>query len=272
MLDTLRPDVAAVDCHFARHADIGTETLRRGIHLFLEKPLATELEELHALRLAYDASDAQLAAMHGLRYAPAFQAAWEAVQDGAIGRIRLMHAQKSYRLGQRPAIYRRRESYGGTIPWVGSHAVDWLLWFAGTEFRSVYAVHSRQDNDGHGDLEMTALCQFQMAGDIQASVSLDYLRPASAPSHADDRIRIAGTAGVIEVRDGQALLIGADNGGIQPLELKPQPGIFEDFVSQLLTGEACRISAEQSFAVTEACLLARASADTGQAIAFPRKS
>ncbi|WP_020619966.1 Gfo/Idh/MocA family protein [Paenibacillus daejeonensis] len=272
MLDTQQPDVAAVDSHFARHATIGIETLRRGIHLFLEKPLATEREQLQELRLAYDASGVQLAAMHGLRYAPAFHAAWEAVQAGAIGRIKLMHAQKSYRLGERPAIYRSRDTYGGTIPWVGSHAVDWLLWFAGTEFRSVYAVHSSQDNAGHGDLEMTALCQFRMGGDIQASVSLDYLRPAGAPSHADDRIRIAGTAGIVEVRDGQALLIEADSDGIHTLAPKPQPGIFEDFVRQLRTGESCRISAEESFAVTEACLLARTSADTGQAISFPSQA
>ncbi|MFS0724878.1 Gfo/Idh/MocA family protein [Paenibacillus sp. 1P07SE] len=271
MLDALQPDVVAVDSHFARHAAIGAETLRRGIHLFLEKPLATELAGLEELRAVFAASDAQLAAMHGLRYDAAFHAAWAAVQSGAVGRIRLMHAQKSYRLGERPAIYRSRAAYGGTIPWVGSHAVDWLLWFAGTGFRSVYAAHSTRDNAGHGDLEMTALCQFQMEEGIHASVSLDYLRPATAPTHADDRIRIAGTDGVIEVRGGEALLIGPGQQGVQRLETAPQPGIFEDFVRQLQTGEPCRISAADSFAVTEACLLARTSADSGQAVAFPGK-
>ena len=31
-----------------------------------------------------------------------------------------------------------------------------------------------------------------------SSVTLDYLRPASAPTHADERLRIAGTRGVVE--------------------------------------------------------------------------
>ena len=59
------------------------------------------------------------------------------MRDGTVGQIRLMNAQKSYKLGRRNEFYKIRSTYGGTIPWVGSHAIDWLYWFSGEKFESV---------------------------------------------------------------------------------------------------------------------------------------
>ena len=46
-----------------------------------------------------------------------------------------------------------------------------------------------------------------------ASVTLDYLRPAAAPTHGDERLRIAGTRGVIETAlvEQKVTLITADS-------------------------------------------------------------
>ena len=268
MLDQLRPDIVAIACHFGDHARIAAEALERGIHVYVEKPVATTFEDLAMLKDAYARSGKQLAAMHGMRYMPPFAAARQAVLDGAIGRVRLIHGQKSYKLGVRGDHYRNRASYGGTIPWVGSHAVDWVLWMSGELFRSVFASHSTADNRGHGELEMTALCHFTMTNDVFASVSIDYLRPERAPSHSDDRIRIAGTNGVLEVRDGRVTLINGETDGIRELPLPPKAEPFSDFVRQIETGTPCRISAEDSFLVTEACLKARLSADEKRPVEF----
>src|SRR5690606_40743306 len=94
-------------------------------------------------------------------------------------------------------FFKTRKNYGGTIPWVGSHAIDWLHWFSGEEFQAVYATHSSLYNREHGDLEVSALCQFKFSNEVMGSVNIDYLRPQNAPSHDDDRIRVAGTQGEI---------------------------------------------------------------------------
>ncbi|UUZ95208.1 Gfo/Idh/MocA family oxidoreductase [Paenibacillus sp. P25] len=271
LLDEVEPEIVAVACHFHDHARIAAEALRRGIHVFVEKPVATTLDDLALLREAYAVAEGKgvhLAAMLGIRYQPAFLAAWLAVKDGTVGKVRLLQAQKSYRLGRRGDPFTKRHTYGGTIPWVGDHAIDWVHWYSGRRFETVYATHSTLFNEGHGELELTAQCQFTMSGETAASVSIDYLRPNEAPSHGDDRIRIAGTAGVLEVRDQQVLLINARQTGVQESPLVPKRELFADFVRQINGEGRCLVSAEDSFYVTEACLRALMSADEKRVVHF----
>lgn len=268
MLDELKPDAAAVNCHFGDHAKANFEVLQRKIHLFAEKPIATTLEQLKVLKKEYERSGVELAAMLGLRYNPAFYTAWHAVVSGAIGEVRLLNAQKSYRLGKRPEFFKNRDSYGGTIPWVGSHAIDWVYWFAQEKFVSVMAHHSARDNNDLGSLEMTGLCHFCLTNEVFASVNIDYLRPDNALTHGDDRIRVAGTKGVIEVINERAYLINHQKKGIQELELMDSPGIFTDFVKQIKGEGTCLVSAEDSFIVTEASLRAREAADKQKLVYF----
>lgn len=261
MLAAEQPDVAVVNCHFGDHAAINLACLRRGLHVFSEKPVATELDDLHALRAAHQAGRSSFSAMFGIRYKPAFLAAHTAVSAGRIGAVRLMQAQKSYKLGTRPSFFSERVRSGGLLPWVGSHAIDWLRWFTGASFLSVSARHSRVANKGNGELEVSAQCLFEMSDEICATLSIDYLRPASASTHDDDSLRVVGTRGVVEVRDGLALLSNDEAPGTQALPLPPARSIFADFAAQVRGQSRCMVSAEDAFVVTEASLLARQAAD-----------
>lgn len=268
MLDKLKPDIAVINCYFGDHAKVTMEALERGIHVFVEKPMATTLEDLERIERAYGKSGAHLMTMLGIRYAPHFLTAWHLVQEGSIGKVRLMNAQKSYKLGSRSSFYKNRDTYGGTIPWVGSHAIDWLYWFSGERFVKVFASHSKQYNDEHGDLESTALCHFTFTNEVFGGVNVDYLRPKEAIGHADDRIRIAGTQGIIEVRDEGVYLINDRVQGPQELPLECKRQIFTDFLGWIREENKPLIDAQDSFIVTEACLRARLSADTEEIIRF----
>lgn len=272
MLDEVKPDIAVVCCYFADQAKVAIEVLKRGIHVFMDKPVATTFDDLEALRKIYYNSDVQLAAMFGIRYTPWFYNAKRYVDKGAIGKIRLMNAQKSYKLGTRGEHYKNRNTYGGTIPWVGSHAIDWLHWFSNEKFISVYANHSSLYNNDHGELEVSALCSFTMTGEVFGSVSIDYLRPGTAERHDDDRIRIVGTEGVIEVRDQKIYLTNKFTSGTEEITFsdvsKEDMNIFCDFLAQVRGEKKCMVSAEDSFYVTEAALLARTSADEKREIRF----
>ncbi len=266
MLDELKPDIVTIACHYADHAGVAIDAIERGCHVFVEKPMATTLEDFDRLERAFKNAKVQLSCMLGLRYEPAFTTAWRAVDHGAIGEVRLMTAQKSYKLGRRPAWNHDRARFGGTIPWVGSHAIDWLHWFTGAQFERVYATHSTIGNRDHGELEATALCHFTLANAVFGGVNIDYLRPAKAPSHGDDRIRLAGTNGVMEVSAGRAHLI--DEHGPQDLPLEPKREIFAEFIDQVEGTATSLISAKDAFLTTKACLLARQSADEGHVVEF----
>lgn len=266
MFNQTEPDLVVISCFFSGHAAVVVEALQRNIHIFVEKPVATTLQDLDMIRKAMLFSDSRLCAMFGLRYAPWFYTAWQSVRHGAVGDIRLMSAQKSYKLGIRGDHYKKRSIYGGTIPWVGSHAIDWLYWFSGRKFTSVTACHSILGNHEHGDLEMTALCQFQLGEHVFGSVQLDYLRPETAPGHADDRLRIAGSEGVIEVRREKVYLINRVEAGEQELQLLRPAGIFADFLADIRSESRCLVNADDSLYITEICLKARMSADMNKTL------
>jgi predicted dehydrogenase len=268
MLDEVKPDIAVINCFFGHHARVTMQVLKREIHAFVEKPVATTFEELEELKDSYSRSGAHLAAMFGIRYYPHFYTAWNMVRDGTVGQIRLMNAQKSYKLGRRNEFYKIRSTYGGTIPWVGSHAIDWLYWFSGEKFESVFASHSARYNRGHGELEVSALCHFTLSNQVFGSVSIDYLRPQKAPTHDDDRLRVVGTKGILEVRNGKVFLMNDEIDGIREIPLQSKRSMFLEFIEQVRGQGECLISAQDSFYVTEACLKARQSADEEKAILF----
>ena len=269
MLDAVEPDLVSIAGPFHRHAEICVEAFRRGVHVFCEKPVALTLEQLDEVAAAREAAGVHFAAMMGLRYDPAFHTAWRAVGDGLVGEVRLLNTQKSYRLGRRAPFYQDRATYGGTIPWVGSHAVDWIRWYTGKAFRSVYATHSAAHNRDHGELEVSAACHFTLEEEVFASVSIDYLRPAAAPSHGDDRVRIAGSEGVLDVLGGEVVLTRAGGDGEERLPADCDRQIFPDFVAAAAGRSQALLGPEDAIEMTRACLLARESADSGRIVRFP---
>ena len=252
MLDELKPDLCVVSPVFGRTGEIILECASRGIDVFSEKPVATTLSELDEVEQAVRASGIRFSAMHYLRVRPSFYHAARLVREGVIGEVRLVTAQKSYKFGSRAPWYYDRSLYGGTIPWVGIHAIDWVYYFSGKKFLSVTA-------QAFGSPETHALCQFELEDGAMASVNLDYYRPAAAPSHDDDRIRVAGTKGVIEVIRDRVTLIDGD--GERVLSFDDAPELLTAFLS----GEDV-ISRDEIFYLTRVALSARDAADSGEKI------
>jgi predicted dehydrogenase len=147
MLDRERPQLAVVAPFFFLQSRIACECLQRGIHVFVEKPMAVTLEQLERLRRSHALGKAALCPMLPYRYHPEFYAAWEAVRDGQIGEPLLISAQKSYKLGTRHPMYTHRATYGGTIPWVAVHAMDWIQWYTGGRIAEVAAELEKENND-----------------------------------------------------------------------------------------------------------------------------
>ena len=238
MLEQTKPDYAVVSPVFGLTAAVIRDCAKRGIHVFSEKPVATTLEDLERVEQTVKDSGIHFCAMHYLRYDPAFYLGAQLVER--IGQVKLVTAQKSYKYGKRPAWYADPALYGGTIPWVGIHAIDWIYHFTGKKFLSVTTQKVG---------EMAAVCQFTLEDGAVATMNLDYYRPAGAATHGDDRIRLAGTEGVLEVSGGKVTLITAQDTQVwEPVEA---PELLEAF----LAGGG--ISAEEIFYLTRVAIIAR---------------
>jgi len=269
MIEKENPDVAVINSYMGYNTEMCIYALEHGINVFCEKPVATTLSDLSRLRRAYkDANDGKktvMSGMFGISYTPHFEAARRYIESGALGDVRIASAQKSYRLGVREPFYSSRELLGGMIPWVAIHGIDWIYSLCGFEFSSVTAAHSRVANGGNGDLESTALMIFEGKNGALASVSADYLRPKDAPTHDDDRLRVVGTKGILEVRGGKVYLI-SDGGESIVENVAPERALFEEFALEISGEGKCRVTAKETLDVTEIALIARQSADEGRKI------
>lgn len=279
MLEEAPSDIVIINSFMGYNAEFAAEALRRGKHVFAEKPIATTLDGLHLVMREYhnanmkemlekyDRKRVCLCGMFGILDAPHFMTAWKTAASGEIGEIRLVNAQKSYKLGKREEFYSERELYGGTIPWVAIHAIDWSWRLFGLHFTEVTARQSRVANGGNGTLETDAICLFRGSRDEIVSVSADYLRPAGAPTHGDDRIRAVGERGIMEVRAGK-VYITDENGEREVSEYEKSGSIFDEFINEIETGIPGRVSAMGSFYSTYLALCARESADRGKTVAL----
>lgn len=267
MLDEAKPQAVVICGAFDQHARMAIDAIERGIHVLTEKPAALTFDDLHRLAATHNAHPyAHLSSLQTARHQNTFYTAWRLVREGVIGDVRLMNARKSYRRGVRGPFYDRRETYGGTIPWVGSHAIDWMLWIGGHAVRSVFAAHSAIANGGHGTMESSAACQFTLCGERIATISIDVLRPAHAPTHGDDWLRVVGTHGVLELTANEVRLIDLTNDGRMPVALQTPPTLLADFLAHIEDGRPTLNPTADVFATTAACLLARQAADERQVI------
>lgn len=258
-----KADAVVIDSIFCDHASMAEVALKRGMHVYCEKPLATEWQMFMNLEKSARKAKTRLFAMQSLRYIPWFYTAKKLADEGYIGKLRMLNVQKSYKLGFRPEFYKHRGTYGGTIPWVGIHGIDLILWITGKQVKSIQAFQSRRENFGFGDLEMTAICNFILEDEILANLQADYYRVSQAPSHSDDRLRIVGTGGVIEVR-GNKVYVTNEEYYEQEWELQEPPDMFSDFVSYAQGSRTSLLDTEESLYTTKVALLTRESADTGR--------
>lgn len=261
LIQNERADAAIVNPWFALAADVTVECLGRGMDVYSEKPLATTHEQLARVENAWRSSGRALGGMFNYRFYPWFLAMENAVNSGLIGQVRQIHGQKSYRMGTRAPFYKKRELMGGIIPWVAIHAIDWVTAFGG-KCRWVSASHSNAENRGHGDMEVTSAILMGLENGVIGTVTADFLRPTGSARHDDDRLRITGTRGMVEVIDGRVYLENED--ARRELELPEMKNAFLAFMEGVKAGKGDEFTLAALHA-TRISLCARDSADASGA-------
>lgn len=265
LLDKEKLDILCLCSTNEQHAEQIQEGAARGLHICSEKPLTTTLEDLEATRKAVEKAGVKLTMLLTMRFTPPYLCAKRLVEGGAIGEICLATAQKSYKLGVRPEWMRCRRTFGGTIPFVGIHAMDLIRWTSGREFVECMAYHGNTGHPEIRDMEDQASVLLKLDNGGSATARLDYCRPASAPTHGDDRLRLAGTKGVVEVLSDVVTLI-TEAGGVTKPMMPPEEDLFGDFVASIQGKKEHLISAEDCYRMTEVTIKAREAADSGKIV------
>lgn len=242
----------------------------RNIHIVTEKPLATTLEGLDRIRHALASSQSKLTMLLTMRHEAKYVTMRSLIQEGLIGVPCLATAQKSYRIEQRPQWQKERNRLGGTIPYIGIHAIDMMRWLTGLDYTAVAAFHGNLGTPEFGETEDQASVLLRMSNGASATARLDYLRPSKAPTHGDDRVRIAGSEGVIEASSGKpTITLLTEKDPPTEIEAKPTANLFVDFAQALRENREFRIPTADCLYITEVVLRAREAAESGKVLNLP---
>lgn len=263
MLQEFQPDIVNVIGVFSSNADWSIAALEAGIPVFCEKPIATTWEQLERIKDVLARKGGHLLTEFSSRCNPAFRAAHEAIRDGRIGEPVLISGQKSYRFRTRPAWYGERRLYGGTIGWVASHMIDAAFYCSGKRFTSVNGLKGNLAKPDYAEMEDHTVSMFELDNGGSCIIHADFLRPDAAPTHADDRLRIVGTTGQLEILARHTYLI-SDKEGYRDLTEAAKPLSVHQQVLAALEGRDSVFSTTDSLYIAEVLLAARDASDTRQ--------
>ncbi len=267
MLDELKPDVVAVVNDDGARAKGVLAALQRGIHCIAEKPLAIQRADLAKIKRLAKGNKAQLGMLVPLRYSPHFLAMRQVIDSGEIGDVLLLGGQKSYKRGSSSKWKNVRASYGSTMLWIGPHLIDLFHFASRMKMTEAFCWQANVKDPSIGDRENVVGAVFRLANGGVAEMRMDYLRPDTAPTHEDDRLRVAGTKGVVEYTAATGVTVLSDSGKPRRLETLPPAGnLFADFLESIYNKKAPTLTQDEIFHVSDAIQAADDSSRSGNVV------
>lgn len=153
LLDQKKPDAVTIAVPTAFHLDVALETIQRGIHVLIEKPIALSIEQGKKIIAAAAEHKVKLTIGHVERFNPAVIALKEKIQAGKIGKVFQLDARRE---GPFPA----RISDVGVVIDLSVHDIDIMRSITGSEVTRVYAETEQRIHTKHEDL-LTGLLRFE---------------------------------------------------------------------------------------------------------------
>ena len=152
MLDRERLDAAVVAVPTRFHVEAGLAVLGHGLHVLVEKPIASNMEEGRRLVAAAASARRVFAVGHIERFNPAVRELQRRIAAGEIGRLYQLQARR-----QGPFPARVRDV--GVVIDLATHDLDVMHHIAGSDVQRLYAETERRIHTDHEDI-LNALLKF----------------------------------------------------------------------------------------------------------------
>jgi UDP-N-acetylglucosamine 3-dehydrogenase len=164
-------DAVSIACPSEYHAEVALEALAAGLHVLVEKPIATTLPDALRMRGAALEADRKLMVGHVERFNPAVRKVRELVADGRLGTIYRAHAT---RVGPLPT---RIQDTGVAID-LATHDLDVMQHILDSSIHEIYADGGRFQHSTQEDL-LTCLVRFGSEGhkDTLGLLDVNWLTP-----------------------------------------------------------------------------------------------
>jgi len=167
MLDRERLDAAVVAVPTRFHLEVGLAVIEHGLHVLVEKPIATGLDEGRRRVRAAQQAGKVFAVGHIERFNPAVREMERRLAAGDVGRIFQIQAR---RVGPFPARIRDV----GVVIDLATHDLDVMSRLAGSEVQHLYAETEQRIHTDHEDI-LNALLKFD--GGMLGVLQVNWLTP-----------------------------------------------------------------------------------------------
>src|ERR1035437_5138219 len=227
--------------------------------------------QVQRIRTALEATNVHLTMLLTMRFLGTFIAMRQMVESGQIGEIAQVDGQKSYVLGERPDWMLHNDSFSGIIPYIGIHLVDLMRFTSKREPIQVSALQAHIGQPNMLDFDDTAATMFRLENRAPAQLHLDYLRPQAFGRHGDDRLRLAGTEGILEYREGLGLIFGSNKQAQKLLNsLPPDQSMVANFLADIygvqILPHPVQLTLDDIFRANHIVFAARAAAESDRIV------
>jgi len=161
-----RVDAITVAAPTHLHRDIALKCIARGVHIMVEKPIASSVEEGREIIAAARRANLTLMVGHVERFNPAVESIKEAIRGEDILSIAIT------RVGPFPP----RMSNVGVVIDLAVHDIDLIRWFTDSDIVEVQP----QLSSAVAEREDIALLQFRTASGVLAHINTNWLTPFKA--------------------------------------------------------------------------------------------
>ncbi len=167
LLDDLKPDAVTIAVPTVDHFEVALETIGRGVHLLIEKPIALDVDEGNQIISTASRAGVKLMIGHIERFNPAVSDLKRRLKIGELGRVFQIDAHR-----QGPFPDRIKDV--GVVIDLAVHDIDVMRYVTEAEIVRVYAETERRIHSTHEDL-LTAL--LRMSDGTIGTLSINWLTP-----------------------------------------------------------------------------------------------
>jgi UDP-N-acetylglucosamine 3-dehydrogenase len=250
LLEEQKPDLVSCAVPTSLHFDVGTKLIERGLHVLMEKPITSTLDQAEKLVALAKKKGVVLAVGHIERFNPAVMELRRRLREGMAGKVYKIHAQ---RLGPYPP----RIQDAGVIIDLGSHDIDLMRHLMDDPILRVYGETLQSINSDREDM-FNGLLRFK-SGAVGV-LDVNWITPTKIR-----RLQVTGSRGMFDCNllsqelffyenevapsqwDTLSILRGVSEGNVLGIRIQrhePLAAELNDFVSAVRDNRAPTITGQ----------------------------
>jgi predicted dehydrogenase len=267
-----RPDGVVICSENSKHRPLVELAASYGVNVLSEKPLATNLEDAHAIVDSCRKAGVLLMTAFPMRFSTPLVEVKARLDSGDLGEVLCFNATNQ---GELPSKHRawfvdKTLAGGGAVMDHTVHLVDIMRWYLGSEVAEIYARTNRIFHAHDVDVETGGLEMLTFRNGVFATIDCSWSRPPYWPTWGGLTFEMVTDRGAVLVDAFSQNLTLFSHDLQRPTWLywgsDANQGMLAEFVSAIREGRQPSVTGMDGYRAVEVALAAYRSDESGQPI------